>query len=483
VDGPAFLHDRFRKTRSGRGTSQKVSEGMRLLREHGIDFHVITVLTADSLSFADEIFDFFLEHGVRNAAFNVEEIEGPHTTSTLSGDEAQARYREFLGRFFELITQSGEPFSLREFDSAWAALARPAGAWEGRPQQTTPFAIVTIDHAGNFSTFSPELAGLPHADYGNFVYGNVLHDSFAAGRETALFRRVEREIAAGVERCRAECDYFAWCGGGAPVNKLFENGSFDSTETMFCRLTRQAPIDLLVRKTEQLGRLGAPSTGLFAPGEVEPPRDREASWDFRPDLPSAFGSQELPAGLRGLEIPMHLWRRWQQLLASVAGPSPSGGDKFQAAYAEMVRATVDFLRYKRLPLTTAGRWDLIAWAQANQGPASGAGAPATAASRHLVINLGVAPANFEFRDGQETLRGNPARLFQLPVRLGVLGDGIEPKLVEPQVEGVVLLRFIEVSDSSVATQVHCPRGSPAEAPFIVPDTVIRSTTPPGAAGA
>ena len=51
VDGPAFLHDRHRRTRQGQGTHDRVLRGMRLLREHGVPFYVITVLTAEALLF------------------------------------------------------------------------------------------------------------------------------------------------------------------------------------------------------------------------------------------------------------------------------------------------------------------------------------------------------------------------------------------------------------------------------------------------
>src|SRR5262249_3132255 len=48
VDGPDFLHDRHRRTRQGRGTLDRVEQGIHLLHEHGVHFEVITVLTADS---------------------------------------------------------------------------------------------------------------------------------------------------------------------------------------------------------------------------------------------------------------------------------------------------------------------------------------------------------------------------------------------------------------------------------------------------
>ena len=57
---------------------------------------------------------------------------------------------------------------------------------------------------------------------------------------------LEREIDSGVARCRRECSYFRLCGGGAPANKIYENRTAASTETMFCRMTKQAVIDVVL---------------------------------------------------------------------------------------------------------------------------------------------------------------------------------------------------------------------------------------------
>ena len=51
-------------------------------------------------------------------------------------------------------------------------------------------------------------------------------------------------VSSGVEMCRQECPYFAFCGGSAPANKFFENGTFASTETMSCRLQKQVCLDV-----------------------------------------------------------------------------------------------------------------------------------------------------------------------------------------------------------------------------------------------
>jgi uncharacterized protein len=118
------------------------------------------------------------------------------------------------------------------------------------PQLTTPFAVINVDCRGNFSTFSPELLGLESDKYDGFTFGNVLTDALDAALEHPSFRTVVRDVRAGVNKCRQTCEYFPYCGGGSPVNKLFENGTFDSTETLFCRLSRKVVIDVVLAKIE-----------------------------------------------------------------------------------------------------------------------------------------------------------------------------------------------------------------------------------------
>src|SRR5262249_55140349 len=119
-----------------------------------------------------------------------------------------------------------------------------------RTQENKPWAIVNVDWAGNFSTYSPELLGLSSPRHGNFALGNVGTTSLEAVLASAQFARLEEEIGRGVEMCREGCRYFPFCGGGPPANKYFENGTFASTETLFCRLHKQACLDVTVKILE-----------------------------------------------------------------------------------------------------------------------------------------------------------------------------------------------------------------------------------------
>jgi uncharacterized protein len=242
LDGPAALHDARRKTRSGKGTLAPALRGLAKLREHGVEFHVISVLTRAALAFPDELFEFYVDHGVKHVGFNVEEIEGGHHASSLLAKDVDRRYRAFLRRFFELVKRHGGPLSVRELSSAFEMIHAPPS--DQRDQQNAPWSIVSVAVGGGFTTYSPELLGITAEKWGDFTFGNVLRDSFADGATSERFRALAAEIDAGVDACRAGCRYFGFCGGGAPANKFFENGRFDSTETLYCRLTKKALFDV-----------------------------------------------------------------------------------------------------------------------------------------------------------------------------------------------------------------------------------------------
>ncbi|PWT85546.1 MAG: GRRM system radical SAM/SPASM domain protein [Acidobacteria bacterium] len=250
IDGPDFLNDRNRKSRGGRGTHSRVITGIQRLHEHGIPFHVITVLTRESLDYPDELFEFYFAHKIREIGFNVEEIEGASTKSSLNSPDVGERFVEFLERFYDLVESASERFVVREFSSALAAIMAESNQEKLFAQQTTPMAIISVDCNGNFGTWSPELLGLKSAVYGDFALGNVMSDSFDSVCRTLKFQTMSNDIASGVQSCRETCEYFPFCGGGAPVNKYFENGTFRSTETMFCRLTKKAVFDVVLRKLE-----------------------------------------------------------------------------------------------------------------------------------------------------------------------------------------------------------------------------------------
>jgi uncharacterized protein len=263
IDGPKQFHDRYRLTRAGRGTFDRTMAGIRLLRRHQVPFHVISVLSAASMAAPSEMFDFYVEEGIERVCFNVEESEGDHVSESFREAGVEASYYRFLSEFWRLSAAApGKITFIREIEDAIGQVIRPSDV-PFRNQLVEPFAITSMDWAGNISTFSPELLGLKNAAYQDFLLGNINRDALVDLPRRPNFARMLADIEAGVEMCRERCEYFSVCGGGEPVNKLAENGSFASSETTYCRLTKMRGTDLILDALERAGPRGAFREGAF----------------------------------------------------------------------------------------------------------------------------------------------------------------------------------------------------------------------------
>lgn len=252
IDGPRHFHDQYRQTRTRLGTFDRTIAGIRLLRQAGVPFHVISVLSSASMAAPREMFDFYVQEEIREVCFNVEESEGDHVSRSFADAAIEEAYYQFLSEFWRLsASRPGAIRFIREIDHAVRQVIRPDGVLFVN-QLVEPFAVTSMDWAGNISTFSPELLGLKNVDYGDYLLGNINRDSLTGFADHPNLERMLRDIRAGVRMCQETCQYFSVCGGGEPVNKMAENGTFASSATRYCRLTRMRATDLVLDAIERV---------------------------------------------------------------------------------------------------------------------------------------------------------------------------------------------------------------------------------------
>ncbi|MDR3592453.1 MAG: GRRM system radical SAM/SPASM domain protein [Negativicutes bacterium] len=247
LDGPAHIHDAHRRTRRGSGSFAQVMRGIEYLRAYGLPFDVISVITPATLADASGFRDFFSNlPGLRELGFNVEESEGAHQSQILATDAFEAAYRLFLGELHRWSWQTSIP--VREFRAMRDLILY--GSTPVINTQNDPFSILTVAANGDISTFSPELLGLSHPAVESFILGNVLHHSHHEVFKSKLLADLALAIDHGRMACQSSCAYYSLCGGGAPVNKLYENGSLSSTRTRHCYLTIQMIADCALSTME-----------------------------------------------------------------------------------------------------------------------------------------------------------------------------------------------------------------------------------------
>jgi uncharacterized protein len=251
IDGPRWLHDRERVDRMGRGTFHKVMAGIERLRAAGLDFHTIAVLRDESLDHAEEMWTFFRDIGSSGLEFCTEEslvvhTHGSNSLAALARERTCRRMQAFFETLMRLRDRDAPGFYIREIDTVMHRIRTRLGR-HVRGFETEPFSILSITWDGRVSTFSPELVEAKHHKYGNFVFGHVATDTWDDVLNNPVLRQVYRDITEGVNACARSCAYFDLCGGDSPAAKLFENDSFESTDTLYCQLRVQALGELLLQ--------------------------------------------------------------------------------------------------------------------------------------------------------------------------------------------------------------------------------------------
>ena len=234
IDGPPQLN-RIRADRRGRPSFTRTMRGIGLLRQAGIEFAVICVVTVDGIDRADELLAFFAELGCRSVGFNIEEQEGLNAhREQVTVEQAQRFWR----RLWQLSPRYPD-LHIRDLDRLRGYLHRARAGQRSPDPQYDP--IPTIATTGQTVLLSPELLGVTAAHYQDFVIGNVLTRSLPE-LLTAPAPGYVTEFRQGLRRCAAECEFWDFCRGAQASNRYFEHGHFDTTETNHCRTTYQAVV-------------------------------------------------------------------------------------------------------------------------------------------------------------------------------------------------------------------------------------------------
>jgi uncharacterized protein len=248
VDGPEDIHDAHRRFRNQRGSHALTMKGIKTLQAHEVPFHAIAVITSAAMEDPERVYRFFRDQGIHHIGFNVEEQEGVHTQSSMQGQSREKQYRSFLSHFWDCNRRDGFPIHLREFDQVLGMIQGEQRLLQN--EMNRPYAILSVDAQGNFSTFDPELLSVETERYGLFNLGNIREVSLEAAASSSTFQRLLADMRSGMSRCLKTCDYYGFCGGGNGSNKYWEHGTLDASETCSCRFSSQIPVDVVLERLE-----------------------------------------------------------------------------------------------------------------------------------------------------------------------------------------------------------------------------------------
>ncbi|MFD7311014.1 cyclophane-forming radical SAM peptide maturase AmcB [Promicromonospora sp. NPDC059942] len=250
IDGPADLNAE-RVDWAGRPAFDRIVTGIGRLVERKIGYSLIAVVGA-GIDRAVDLLDFLAGLGPTSIGLNIEELEGVNTSRS---QPVPARARAFWEAVFAWSADHRD-VEIRELDrlAYYLRTIRDGGraSWEAHRYDPLP----TVAANGDVVLLSPELAGIRDERYSDFLAGNILAEPLNEILAGAWRLPYVSEFLDGLTACRETCSFFDFCRGAQAGNRYFENGRFDTTETNYCRTSKQE----LVQALAGIAQLPATST-------------------------------------------------------------------------------------------------------------------------------------------------------------------------------------------------------------------------------
>lgn len=218
IDGPQPLHDRYRRSRSGKGTFDKVMSAIERLKKHGVEFNTLTVVNNINVHHPLEVYKFLKSIGSCHMQF-IELLEAcpldeqtgaPTEISSVADFSVPAKeYGTFMSEVFRSwVREDVGRIFIRQFEST---LSRVLG--NGHTS-----CIFQEACRNNFILESGgDLYECDHFVWPEYKIGNI-HSTALSSLESVRLTAQKQHIA---RECQ-ECVYRPLCNGGCPKHRINE---------------------------------------------------------------------------------------------------------------------------------------------------------------------------------------------------------------------------------------------------------------------
>ncbi len=210
IDGPADVHDRYRKTRAGGGSHARVMSGLDALKRHGVEYNVLALVTQANVRDPAALYEYLKGLGASHHQYIpcVETDEaGALTDYSVSGDDWGA----FLSGLFDAWAPAdAAEVSIRFFDSILTKMLNGHATVCYMGKDCRHYFVV--EHSGDI--YPCDFYVAPERKL-----GNVAHDTFVELWRSPAYREFGREKRRWSASCEG-CPYLGYCAGDCPKMRL-----------------------------------------------------------------------------------------------------------------------------------------------------------------------------------------------------------------------------------------------------------------------
>ena len=240
IDGPQPYHDHYRLTAAGKPSWQKVMQGIKLLKKHGVEWNAMAVVNAYNVNHPLEFYRFFKENGCQFLQFTpiVERLtrhEDGRTLASLADkneiplSEASVtpeQWGYFLSAIFdEWVRKDVGKIFVEIFDCTLAN-------WMGVSPGICAYSK-ECGHAGVME-HNGDVYSCDHFVFPEYKLGNIRDHSLIDmlyGEQQQEFSRLKHS---SLPRQCKECDMEFACHGECPKNRFMKDKYGDSGLNYLC---------------------------------------------------------------------------------------------------------------------------------------------------------------------------------------------------------------------------------------------------------
>ena len=240
IDGPQPDHDHYRLTAAGKPSWQKVMQGIKLLKKHGVEWNAMAVVNAYNVNHPLEFYRFFKENGCQFLQFTpiVERLtrheDGRTLASLADKDEislseasvAPEQWGYFLCAIFdEWVRKDVGKIFVEIFDCTLAN-------WMGVSPGICAYSK-ECGHAGVME-HNGDVYSCDHFVFPEYKLGNIRDHSLIDMLYGEQQQEFSRQKHSSLPRQCKECDMEFACHGECPKNRFMKDKYGDSGLNYLC---------------------------------------------------------------------------------------------------------------------------------------------------------------------------------------------------------------------------------------------------------
>ena len=213
IDGPAGLHDKYRRTKDDRSTWVKVNRGFQLLKKHGIIPEILCVVSAENVKHPLKVYDLYKEMGAKYITFLPLVKPDPGSSTGVSDDSVPSeQFGHFLSEIFdEWVEKDIGNIKIQIFEEA----ARTAFNQEHTLCifKKDCGGVPVIEHNGDFYSCD-------HYVNKEHFLGNIMDHSLTYCLESEKQKDFGRYKSVTLPEYCSKCEVKSMCNGECPKNRF-----------------------------------------------------------------------------------------------------------------------------------------------------------------------------------------------------------------------------------------------------------------------